>query len=205
MVAVKFKLPDDDPEEREKKKQAKRSYGAPIRLADLYQPAAHAQLMRAGECLLIEESRSPRGLRARDLFSNRVVLLPANTVTEIRSVKVVKEVPFAHQMRFLTHQILSATLPQAGRIVQVKGDVAEITVGVEDGLEEGDVEDLDVRIDLIAIGDQEYDEGEVSIAFSGDGGSDPAEIWLSNQNGHSNGLRVLPFTGEVRGIPDEER
>ena len=74
-----------------------------------------------------------------------------------------------------------------------------------DVLEEGDVEDLDVRIDLIAIGDQEYGEGEVSIAFSGDGGSDPAEIWLSNQNGHSNGLRVLPFTGEVRGIPDEER
>ncbi|MCH2401751.1 MAG: hypothetical protein MK364_21715, partial [Pirellulales bacterium] len=136
LVAVKFKLPDDDPEE--KKKQAKRSYGAPIRLADLYQPAAHTQLMRAGECLLIEESRSPRGLRARDLFSNRVVLLPANTVTAIRPVKVVKEVPFAHQMRFLTHQILSATLPQAGRIVQVKGDVAEITVGVEDGLEEGD-------------------------------------------------------------------
>jgi hypothetical protein len=136
LVAVKFKLPDDDP--KEKKKQAKRSYGAPIRLADLYQPAAHPQLMRAGECLLIEESRSPRGLRARDLFSNRVVLLPANTVTAIRPVKVVKEVPFAHQMRFLTHQILSATLPQAGRIVQVKGDVAEITVGVEDGLEEGD-------------------------------------------------------------------
>ena len=136
LVAVKFKLPDDDPEE--KKKQAKRSYGAPIRLADLYQPAAHTQLMRAGECLLIEESRSPRGLRARDLFSNRVVLLPANTVTAIRPVKVVKEVPFAHQMRFLTHQILSATLPQAGRIVQVKGDIAEITVGVEDGLEEGD-------------------------------------------------------------------
>ena len=168
LVAVKFKLPDDDPEEREKKKQAKRSYGAPIRLADLYQPAAHAQLMRAGECLLIEESRSPRGLRARDLFSNRVVLLPANTVTAIRSVKVVKEVPFAHQMRFLTHQILSATLPQAGRIVQVKGDVAEITVGVEDGLEEGDAL---AAFEIQSDGTLKRREAELAVKFFEETGS----------------------------------
>lgn len=168
LVAVKFKLPDDDPEEREKKKQAKRSYGAPIRLADLYQPAAHAQLMRAGECLLIEESRSPRGLRARDLFSNRVVLLPANTVTAIRPVKVVKEVPFAHQMRFLTHQILSATLPQAGRIVQVKGDVAEITVGVEDGLEEGDAL---AAFEIQSDGTLKRREAELAVKFFEETGS----------------------------------
>ena len=168
LVAVKFKLPDDDPEEREKKKQAKRSYGAPIRLADLYQPAAHAQLMRAGECLLIEESRSPRGLRARDLFSNRVVLLPANTVTAIRPVKVVKEVPFAHQMRFLTPQILSATLPQAGRIVQVKGDVAEITVGVEDGLEEGDAL---AAFEIQSDGTLKRREAELAVKFFEETGS----------------------------------
>ena len=166
LVAVKFKSPGDDPEK--KKKQAKRSYGAPIRLADLYQPAARTQLMRAGECLLIEESRSSRGLRARDLFSNRVVLLPANTVTAIRPVKVVKDVPFAHQMRFLTHQILSATLPQAGRIVQVKGAVAEITVGIDDGLEEGD--EL-AAFEIQANGTLMRREAELTVKFFEEKGS----------------------------------
>ncbi|MEE3369966.1 MAG: hypothetical protein VX346_11535 [Planctomycetota bacterium] len=164
LVAVKFKLPADDPD----KKQAKRSYGAPIRLADLYQPTARTQLMRSGECLLIEESRSSRGLRARDLFSNRVVLLPASTVTAIRPVKVVKEVPFAHQMRFLTHQILSVTLPQAGRVVQVKGDVAEITVGVEDGLEEGD--EL-AAFEIQANGTLTRRDAELSVKFFEETGS----------------------------------
>ena len=160
LVAVKFKLPSDNPDKN--KKQTKRSYGAPIRLADLYQPAARAKLMQSGECLLIEESRSPMGLRARDLFSNRIVLLPAKSVTAIRPVKVVKEVPFAHQMRFLTHQILSATLPQAGRIVQVKGDVAEITVGIEEGLEEGD--EL-AAFEIQSNGALKRREAEMTVSF----------------------------------------
>lgn len=71
-------------------------------------------------------------------------------------------------------------------------------------LEEGDVEDLDVLIEEIRIGDEEYDEGEVSVSFAGDGGADPAEIWLSNRAGHRNGVRVLPFTGEIRRIDEEE-
>ncbi|MBB76946.1 MAG: hypothetical protein CMJ75_20770 [Planctomycetaceae bacterium] len=164
LVAVKFKLPADAPGE----KQAKRSYGAPIRLANLYQPTARTQLMRSGECLLIEESRSSRGLRARDLFSNRVVLLPASTVTAIRPVKVVKEVPFAHQMRFLTYQILSVTLPQAGRVVGVKGDAAEITVGVEDGLEEGD--EL-AAFEIQANGTLKRRDAELSVNFFEETGS----------------------------------
>ena len=70
-------------------------------------------------------------------------------------------------------------------------------------LEDGDIEDLDVLIDVIAIGEEEYEEGRIWVSFAGDGGADPAEVWLSNRAGHTNGLRVMPFTGEIRSIEED--
>lgn len=70
--------------------------------------------------------------------------------------------------------------------------------------EEGPIEDRDVLIDEVRIGDEEYDDDEVSVAFAGDGGADPAEIWISNRAGHRSGVKISPFTGEVRSIDEDE-
>ena len=55
-----------------------------------------------------------------------------------------------------------------------------------------------VMVERLTIGEDEYDEGVVSIAFAGDGGADPAEIELADEYGYRMRLRVLAFTGEVR-------
>jgi prepilin-type N-terminal cleavage/methylation domain-containing protein len=55
-----------------------------------------------------------------------------------------------------------------------------------------------VLVELVSIGDDDYDEGLVSIAFAGDGGADPAAIELSDEHGYRMLVRVLAFTGEVR-------
>ncbi len=41
-------------------------------------------------------------------------------------------------------------------------------------------------------------EGAVAIAFSPDGASDPAEIWLRDDGGYDLRLRLIAFTGEIR-------
>ncbi len=61
-----------------------------------------------------------------------------------------------------------------------------------------------VRIDTVYIGEDEFAEGTAWIAFSGDGGPDPAEIRLSDAHEHQTLLSVLAFTGEVRIIQDVE-
>ena len=55
-----------------------------------------------------------------------------------------------------------------------------------------------VLIDRVSIGEDEFEEGLVSIAFSGDGGSDPARVELSDQYGYRTEIRLAPFTGEPR-------
>ena len=59
-------------------------------------------------------------------------------------------------------------------------------------------DDLGLECHLLAIGNDEYDAGLVSIAFAADGGADPAEIEISDEYGYRMRVRVLAFTGEVR-------
>lgn len=62
-----------------------------------------------------------------------------------------------------------------------------------------------IVIDGIRIGDEEFDQGAVSVAFSGDGGADPAEVVLTDtEYEYTSGLRVLAFTGEVRRVENLE-
>ena len=55
-----------------------------------------------------------------------------------------------------------------------------------------------VLIEAVFVGDEEFGEGQAWIAFSGDGGADPARVELSDDHEYRVVLRVLPFTGEVR-------
>lgn len=41
-------------------------------------------------------------------------------------------------------------------------------------------------------------DGAVAIAFSPDGASDPAEIWLRDDGGYDLRIRLIAFTGEIR-------
>jgi prepilin-type N-terminal cleavage/methylation domain-containing protein len=56
----------------------------------------------------------------------------------------------------------------------------------------------DVRIARVQIGDEEHDSGVVAVGFAPDGGSDPAEIRLEDGGGYRFRLRLIAFTGEVR-------
>lgn len=49
----------------------------------------------------------------------------------------------------------------------------------------------------VRIGDRTLDQGQVAIAFSPDGGADPASVWLENDEGDPLALDLQPFTGEV--------
>lgn len=55
-----------------------------------------------------------------------------------------------------------------------------------------------VLLEALHVGDDEIDEGTASVAFAGDGGAEPAEVWLSDKFGYRVAVRVLAFTGEVR-------
>ena len=62
-----------------------------------------------------------------------------------------------------------------------------------------------IVIDAVRIGDESFAEGAVSVAFSGDGGADPAQVVLTDtEYEYTSGLRVLAFTGEVRRIENLE-
>ena len=59
------------------------------------------------------------------------------------------------------------------------------------------LDDTDVVIDRVLIGDDSYAEGEATVAFSPDGGADPAEVWLRDEVGRNMRARVVAFTGEI--------
>ncbi len=59
------------------------------------------------------------------------------------------------------------------------------------------LDDTDVVIDLVLIGDDSHDDGQVAVAFAPDGGADPAEVWLSDEAGRRMRTRVVAFTGEI--------
>ncbi len=60
------------------------------------------------------------------------------------------------------------------------------------------LDDPEVRLNEIRIDDREVREATLGITFASDGGADPAEIWLLDENGLEWRIRVLAFTGEIR-------
>ena len=62
-----------------------------------------------------------------------------------------------------------------------------------------------VMVERLTIGEDEYEEGVVAIAFAADGGADPAQIELADEYGYRMRVRVLAFTGEVRSEPLPEQ
>jgi prepilin-type N-terminal cleavage/methylation domain-containing protein len=62
----------------------------------------------------------------------------------------------------------------------------------------------DVRIEAVLIGEEEFDQDKVAIAFGGDGGADPASVRLVDGEGNRLILSVQPFTGEVKVQRPEE-
>jgi prepilin-type N-terminal cleavage/methylation domain-containing protein len=59
--------------------------------------------------------------------------------------------------------------------------------------------DIDeVRIEAVLIGEQEFTDEKVAIAFGGDGGADAAALRLVDLEGNRLTLQVLPFTAEVK-------
>lgn len=66
------------------------------------------------------------------------------------------------------------------------------------------IDENSVLIDAVSIGETQYEEGVISIAFSQDGGADPARVHMSDAYGHKNDVRVFAFTGEVRLIVEPE-
>jgi type II secretory pathway pseudopilin PulG len=60
------------------------------------------------------------------------------------------------------------------------------------------LDEEDVRIALVRVGDREWSEGVTRVAFAPDGGADPAELWLDDGTGREMRIRIYPFTGEIR-------
>ncbi len=61
----------------------------------------------------------------------------------------------------------------------------------------------DVRIEAVVIGEEEFDEERVAIAFDGEGGADPASIRLVDPDGNRITLAVQPFTSEIKVLREE--
>ena len=59
------------------------------------------------------------------------------------------------------------------------------------------LDDSNVVIDEVRIGDDSFEEGRASVAFAPDGGADPAEIWLRDEDGYEMRARIVAFTGEI--------
>jgi prepilin-type N-terminal cleavage/methylation domain-containing protein len=56
----------------------------------------------------------------------------------------------------------------------------------------------EVWIDEIRLGDERFQSDSAGITFAPDGGADPAEIWIVDENGLELRLRIVAFTGEIR-------
>jgi prepilin-type N-terminal cleavage/methylation domain-containing protein len=59
-----------------------------------------------------------------------------------------------------------------------------------------DAADVDFR--EVRLANEAKTAGAVAIAFSPDGASDPAEIWLRDDGGYDLRVRLIAFTGEIR-------
>lgn len=60
------------------------------------------------------------------------------------------------------------------------------------------LDDTDVFIDELRVGDRDRREGVASVTFAPDGGADPAEVRLRDLDGYAMRARVIAFTGEIR-------
>jgi prepilin-type N-terminal cleavage/methylation domain-containing protein len=60
-----------------------------------------------------------------------------------------------------------------------------------------ELDEARIGIDEVIVGGQSIQIGEAAIAFSPDGGADPAEVWLLDPEGRQLQLRVTAFTGEI--------
>jgi type II secretory pathway pseudopilin PulG len=60
------------------------------------------------------------------------------------------------------------------------------------------LDEEDIRIALVRVGDREWSEGVTRVGFAADGGADPAELWLDDGTGRQMRIRIYPFTGEIR-------
>lgn len=67
-----------------------------------------------------------------------------------------------------------------------------------------ELDDADVVIDEVRIGDDSHAEGLAAVAFAPDGGADPAEVRLRDDDGYEIRARVIAFTGEIQ-LEDEHR
>ncbi len=66
------------------------------------------------------------------------------------------------------------------------------------------LDDPDVVIDELRVGDDTFDDRLAAVGFAPDGGADPAEVWLRDEDGYRMRARVVAFTGEIH-LEDEFR
>jgi len=55
----------------------------------------------------------------------------------------------------------------------------------------------DVRIAFVRVGDQQTEDEVGYVGFAAEGGADPAEIRLVDEEGFGRTIRVIAFTGEI--------
>ncbi len=61
-----------------------------------------------------------------------------------------------------------------------------------------ELDEITIGIDEVIIAGESQMSGEVGIAFSPDGGADPATIWLLDPDSRELDIEVTGFTGEIR-------
>lgn len=60
------------------------------------------------------------------------------------------------------------------------------------------LDDAEIAIDELRIGEDDYRKGIGAVTFAPDGGADPADVWIRDRDGYGMRARVIAFTGEVR-------
>jgi hypothetical protein len=66
------------------------------------------------------------------------------------------------------------------------------------------LDEENVRVETVQVGDRSASTGAVALLFASDGGADPAEVLLQDATGRRTLLRVIAFTSEIRAeeLPD---
>lgn len=95
--------------------------------------------MKAGlQHLVFVESDDKQTLTYRPLFGIDRHEISRQAISRIDWIDKDMEVPTAHQVRYMVWKLAAAILPAAGRVTNIRGDNAQITLGLRHGIKHHD-------------------------------------------------------------------
>lgn len=115
--------------------------------------------------VFVEDSVDDQSITYRPLFSSKRESISRKEIEPIKWVAKDRDVDTPHQVRYIVWKLASKILPAGGRVMQVEGDRATITLGLRHGVKRHDT--------LYVLRELEQPDGEHLT------GSPPAHVLLA--------------------------